>query len=268
MKNLLILILCIPIISHAQIPEGYYDSVSHQTGEELKAVLHYIIKDHKEYPYSAKTTDVWDILKIADRDPDDSTMVIGIYSGFSMDAEAEYNKGQGWNREHIWAKSRGDFGTSKGAGTDLHHLRVADISTNSARNNRNFDNGGEQYIDASGFYNGETQAYKNDENWSWEAPDNVKGDVAREMFYMAVRYEGDNNEPDLELTDSLYNKSSKAPYHAKLSVLLEWHDSDPVDSLERVRNDIVYGFQGNRNPFIDHPEFIELIYSSEGNSGK
>ncbi|MFC2126735.1 endonuclease I family protein [Bacteroidota bacterium] len=245
----------------AQVPVGYYDSITNQTGKELKSVLHNIIKDHKEYPYTSTSTDVWDILKVADQDPNDSSMVIGIYSGFSMDAVEEYNKGQGWNREHIWAKSRGDFGTSKGAGTDLHHLRAADISTNSTRNNRNFDNGGDKYIDKTGFYNGETQSYKNDDNWSWQPRDEVKGDVARMMFYMTVRYEGDADEPDLELIDSLLHRSSKAPVHAMLSVLLEWHEMDSVNEAEKRRNDIIYSFQGNRNPFIDNPDWVSLIFN-------
>ena len=265
MKNksyIIFYLILIPIITIAQIPENYYGSVTTHSGEELKSVLHNIIKDHREYPYSAKKTDVWDILKEADKDPSDSTMVIGIYSGFSMDAEKEYNKGQGWSREHVWAKSRGDFGTKKGAGTDLHHLRAADVSTNSARNNRNFDNGGDKYIDIAGYYHGATNSYVNDSTWSWEARDEVKGDVARMMFYMVVRYEGERKEPDLELTDSLFTRTSKAPLHSKLSVLLEWHRTDPVDSLERVRNDVVYSFQGNRNPFIDHPEWVELIWDN------
>jgi len=257
-KLILILLLLSPSFSFAQIPAHYYNSVSNQIGQELKSTLHQIIKGHKEFPYSSKSTDVWDILKISDQDPNDSACVIGFYSGFSMDANTEYNNGQGWNREHVWAKSRGDFGTKKGAGTDLHHLRAADISTNSARNNRNFDNGGEQYIDVSGFYNGQTNSFKNDSIWCWEARDEVKGDVARMMFYMVVRYE--ESELDLELTDSLFNRSSKAPLHSKLSVLLEWHKVDPVDSLERVRNNIIYSYQNNRNPFIDHPEWVELIW--------
>ena len=257
-KSFLTFLLSLPLFSLAQIPPHYYASISNQTREELKIGLHNIIKDHKEFPYSAKTTDVWDILKIADQDPMDSTCVIGFYSAFSMDAALEYNNGQGWNREHVWAKSRGDFGTKKGAGTDLHHLRAADISTNSARNNRNFNIGGEQYIDVSGFYNGATNSFKNNSNWSWEPRDEVKGDVARMMFYMAVRYE--QPELDLELTDSLFNKSVKAPLHASLSVLLEWHQCDPVDSAEVKRNGIIYSFQNNRNPFIDHPEWVDLIW--------
>ena len=90
----------------------------------------------------------------------------------------------------------------------------------------------------------------------------MQGDVARMMFYMAVRYEGNENEPDLELTDSLQHKSSKVPVHARLSVLLEWHEADPVDSLEIRRNDIIYEYQRNRNPFIDRPEYVGILWGS------
>ena len=93
----------------------------------------------------------------------------------------------------------------------------------------------------------------------------MKGDVARMIFYMTVRYEGDDSEPDLELTETLQRKSSKAPLHARLSVLLEWHLNDPVDDIERRRSDIIYSYQGNRNPFIDNPEYVGMIWDNGGN---
>ena len=131
--------LLISVQLTAQIPSGYYNGASGQSGATLKSTLHDIIKGHTEYPYSSSGTDVWDILKVADKDPNNSNNVIGLYSNFSMNAAAEYANGAGWNREHVWAKSRGNFGTSPGPGTDLHHLRATDITTNSARDNRNFD---------------------------------------------------------------------------------------------------------------------------------
>ncbi len=79
------------------------------------------------------------------------------------------------------------------------------------------------------------------------------------LFYMAVRYEGTDSYPDLELNDQVNNGS--APYHGKLSVLLEWHEADPVDDFERHRNEVIYSqFQHNRNPFIDHPEWVAEIW--------
>ena len=131
----------------AQIPEDYYSSADGLSGEELKTALYNIIKDHTEYPYTSSSTDVWDILKETDRDTANAENVILFYTGWSVNAAQEYNSGSGWNREHVWAKSRGDFGTTPGPGTDVHHLRPADISVNSARNNRWFDNCTEPYYD-------------------------------------------------------------------------------------------------------------------------
>lgn len=247
-------------LANAQAPAGYYDAAVGLEGDNLKAALYTIIKGHTAYPYSSTSTDVWDILKETDRDPNNPANVLGIYSGFSMDAAKEYDSGNGWNREHVWAKSRGDFGTTLGAGTDVHHLRAADISTNSARNNRNFDEADIQYIDGSGTYQGTTNSYTSDTEWVWEVPENVKGDVARMIFYMATRYEGENGEPDLELVEELQDRLSKEPFHARLSVLVQWHLNDPVDERERQRNEVIYSYQKNRNPYIDHPEYVCSVW--------
>jgi endonuclease I len=247
----------------SQIPAGYYDSSSGLTGNELKSSLHQIIDNHIEFPYTSNNTDVWDILKEADRDPNNTNNVIGIYSGFSMVASEEYANGNGWNREHVWAKSRGDFGTTLGAGTDAHHLRAADISTNSARNNRNFDNCTDPYTDESGIYSGPTESFTSSSEYVWQPRASVKGDVARMLFYMTVRYEGTNGEQDLELTEVLLSDTDKTPFHAKTATLLQWHKEDPVDAAERTRNDIVYSYQQNRNPFIDHPEYVCEIYTCD-----
>lgn len=265
------IVMAFTINLSAQIPSGYYNNAQGKTGTVLKSALHDIIDGHTEYTYSSSGTDVWDILKVADRDPANANNVIGLYSGFSMNAAAEYASGAGWNREHVWAKSRGDFGTSRGAGTDLHHLRAADISTNSARNNRNFDEATTQYVDGSGNYQGSTQSYTSSTDWIWEPRDEVKGDVARMILYMVVRYEGDAGEPDLELTDTYLSSTNKSPIHGKASVLLAWHIADPVSAAEQNRNDVVYSYQGNRNPFIDHPEYACEVFSSycsgNGNNG-
>lgn len=253
--------------SQAQIPAGYYDAANGKTGSQLKAALNDIISGHTTYPYSSSSTDVWDILKDADKDPNNSANVIGIYSGFSMDAAAEYNNGDGWNREHVWAKSRGDFGTSEGAGTDCHHLSVADISTNGARGNMNFSYGDTYYVDTQGTYSGSTLSKTSSTEDVWEPRDEVKGDVARMLFYMATRYEGENGEIDLELTETLLSATDNSPYHGKLSVLLEWHQQDPVSTAEIQRNDIIYSYQNNRNPFIDHPEYACEIYSCTSSGG-
>lgn len=183
--------------SFAQAPDAYYASGNGASGDVLKTILHDVVKDHVEFPYTSSNTDTWDILKESDRDTANSENVILLYSGWSVNAAQEYSSGAGWSREHVWAKSHGDFGTTLGAGTDCHHLRPCDISVNSARGNDDFDIGGNIYVDGDG----ETQS-KTDAD-SWEPRDEVKGDVARMIFYMAVRYEGENGEPDLEILDEV-----------------------------------------------------------------
>jgi endonuclease I len=224
----------------------------------LKAKLNLIIRGHKEFPYTSKNTDVWDILKQTDRDTLNPSNVILLYNGISTNGEQEYNSGKGWTREHVWAKSRGDFGTKSGPGTDVHALRPADVAVNAARNNRWFANCSEEYIDDGV----PTGSYTSSIEWVWRPRDEVKGDVARMIFYMAVRYEGHNGEPDLEVVDSIpSDKNTKLPIHAKLSDLLEWHLADPVSDAEIRRNDIIYyNYQRNRNPFIDHPEYVMKIW--------
>lgn len=254
------LMLLAAVTLTAQIPDNYYQSTQNLTGEELKESLHLIVRDHITYPYTSDDTDVWDILKVADRDPENPENVLGIYSEFSMNAELEYNGGSGWNREHIWPQSKGEFGTSEGAGTDVHHLRASDISTNSARSNRFFDIAPNPYYDEGGFHNGPTDCYTSSDRWVWEPRDEVKGDIARMIFYMAVRYEGTNGETDLELTDEILPSDDNSPLMGKASRLIEWHIADPVSDAERERNDIIYSYQNNRNPFIDKPEYVCLIW--------
>jgi endonuclease I len=259
-KILIILTFAIlsPFLSLSQIPQGLYDSIQDLSGEGLKTALHEIIKDHTEFPYTSSNMDVWDILKKTDRDTLNPDNVILFYSGWSVNAEQEYNSGNGWTREHVWAKSHGDFGTTMGAGTDIHHLRPADVTVNSARNNKDFDMGGEIYVDGDGT----TECFSDAD--SWEPRDIVKGDVARMLFYIVVRYEGEDGEPDLELVDTVnsvdLNETDKG-FHGKLSTLLQWHISDPVDDYERNRNDTIFIYQGNRNPFIDHPEYVSEIWA-------
>ena len=227
-------------------PGDYYDATNGKSGEQLKSALHDIIDDHTEISYS----NVWEALRETDEDPSNSNNVILLYTGRSQGKNENGGNADDWNREHVWAKSHGDFGTSMGPGTDLHHLRPTDASVNSSRSNLDFDEGGSEHTEAAGNY------YDSD---SWEPRDSVKGDVARMIFYMDVRYEGDSGEPDLELNNQVNNGS--APYHGKLSVLLEWHEEDPVDDLERRRNEIIYtDYQHNRNPFIDHPEWVAEIW--------
>lgn len=237
--------------------EPYYSGLEGLKGTNLAEGLYQKIKGHKTVTYRQS----YDILMELDRDPDNPENIEGIFSDFSINAATKYADGNGWNREHIWAKSRGDFGNAPGPGTDLHHLRASDVSTNSARNNRSFDVADEPYFDEDGIAKGETGCFTSNSEWVWEPRDERKGDIARMLFYMAIRYKGENGEPDLKLVDYTPGRGDKSPIHGKLSTLLNWHEADPVDDKERKRNDLIHDkYQGNRNPFIDYPEFAKMIW--------
>lgn len=231
-----------------QYDNTYYANAMNKSGTALKSALHDIIDDHTEISYTA----VWDALRYTDEDPNNSNNVILLYTGRS---QSKYDNGglvDQWNREHVWAKSHGNFGTTPGAGTDLHHLRPTDVSVNSSRGNLDFDMGGSPH----------SEAYLcNYDSDSWEPRDEVKGDIARMIFYMAVRYEGDvSGEVDLEINEQVANGSD--PFIGKLSVLKAWNEQDPVDDFERHRNDVIFeNYQFNRNPFIDHPEWVNSIWN-------
>lgn len=225
--------------------EKYYSSANGLTGNSLKAELNRIIKKHKTFSYS----DAWKALIETDEDPNNPSNFILIYTGRSIPKTSTYPL---WNREHVWAKSHGNFGTSNGPGTDLHHLRPADVSVNSTRGNKDFDIGGMEDKEAAGNFT---------DNDSWEPRDEVKGDIARMIFYMAVRYEGNDGYVDLEITEGVNSSPNKEPLHGNLSVLKSWNELDPVSDMEKARNDEIYiNWQGNRNPFIDHPEWVNLIW--------
>ena len=167
----------------AQIPDGYYDGTDDLEGEALVDALHDIIDNHDEYSYD----DLRDfLLRETDEDPDNPNNVILLYTGRSQPKSTFGGGADDWNREHVWAKSHGDFGNTPPAGTDAHHIRPTDASVNSSRGNLDFDNGGSQHSEATGCYF---------DNNSWEPRDEVKGDVARMIFYMEVRYDGSDGMP-------------------------------------------------------------------------
>jgi endonuclease I len=261
------------------VPSGYYDGIEDLTGDTLKDRLNDIITGHTEYPYTSTSTDVWDMLRDADEDPNNADNVILFYSGYSWpkecqdtnkdllpdycfegnDRDASYTE---WNREHIWSKSRGDFGDDGlTAHNDAHHLVPAERVMNSIKNNRLFEDchdGDDTNVEDRGYGNYTCN------DWEFEPRDEVKGDVARMLFYMAVRYEGEDGDyVDLELAnDADASKDSFLPLYGDLDDLLRWHLEDPVSEWEIERNETIYQYQGNRNPFIDYPELVELIWGS------
>lgn len=202
--------------------------------------------------------EVWSALTQTDEDPNNSDNVILIYSGRSI---AKTSNGSGdasqdpdnWNREHSWPSSHGFSSDSFEAYTDIHQLRPADISVNSTRGNLDFDVSDNSISEAPGSYV---------DSDSFEPRDEVKGDIARMMMYMDTRYEGDSADstPDLVLVDR--ETTSGEPALGKLCTLLAWHEFDPVDDTELERHDKIYQYQGNRNPYVDNPDWVDIVYPS------
>lgn len=259
----------------ANPPPGYYDAASGLSGETLRLALHGIIDDHQRFPYTSSATDTWDIVGAADEDPLNPDNVITIYRNTSVPWSSQ-NTADGWNREHTWPSSYGytNDNACNYPYSDVHHLRAASPSYNSSRSNRLYD-------DCTGTCDSlvaEGTAFTNlasgvGSEGSWQVWEDRRGDVARGIFYTDTRYEGGSHsvtgcaEPDLRVTDSraLIVSNTEAnlsvAYMGLLSTLLKWHVEDPVSPEEQLRNDVVFGFQQNRNPFVDHPEYVCLIWS-------
>ncbi|KQZ75289.1 ribonuclease [Nocardioides sp. Root151] len=227
--------------------DDYYADALGKTGPQLRSALHTIISTQTKLSYDQ----VWNALKATDEDPNNPSNVILFYSGISRSKSLNGGGENDWNREHVWAKSHGDFGTATGPGTDIHHLRPTDVSVNSIRGNKDFDNGGGAVSECSDCA---TDAD------SFEPSDAVKGDVARMILYMSIRYEGGDGFANLEPNDLVNNGAN--PYMGRLSVLLQWNAADPPSAFEKHRNDVIFDqFQHNRNPFIDHPEWANAIWN-------
>lgn len=206
------------------------------------------------YPYSSTATDVWDIVKEADRDPLAEGRIRLLYTRYSIAPGAAGREHRsGWNREHVWPKSLGGVMSTDapGIGTDAHNLFCADPSVNSTRRNKIFDVGGRRVVDASPApgYDGATGC-RTDED-SWEPPEEAKGVVARAVFYMACAY----SDLGLRLVESPRGEFEMG----KLSVLLDWNRRFPPDACERRRNAVVASYQGCENPFIRDPALAERV---------
>lgn len=240
--------------------DSYYESVRGLKGEELKEGLHNIIKGHKTFGYSSLGQEDWETVDV---DPFNSSNFYVIYEGSKK-------KGYSVNKEHTWAKSHGSFGTSAPAGSDLHNLRGSNSNLNSTRGNLDF--GAVDHTSGNSIYKSFSWANADMEgNYRdnyFEPKDSWKGDVARIIFYMATRYDG-GSEPELEvggnIDHSRFNDftSGASGLHGNFADLYEWATSgiDPVSDYEVNRNNLVDQlYQHNRNPFIDHPEFIVMIY--------
>ena len=134
-----------------------------------------------------------------------------------------------WNREHVWPKSHGDFDAGDPfevpAYTDAHNLKPVDHSMNTLRGEKDFENGGEVVFNGSSL----TDCFST--NSTFEPRNEVKGDIARMIFYMDLRYEGGSGEPNLVVVEGLTTYPN--PQIGSLSTLLEWHEQDPPDAFEK-----------------------------------
>ena len=271
----------------AQAPPGYYANVDPSSPASLRLTLHQVIDDHTRIPYTSSQTDTWNVLNQSEQDPQNSSRIIDVYRN------ASYQKISGgigvYNREHTWPKS---YGFPDGSGsypyTDCHQLYLCDGSYNTSRINRPFafssGFGTERTTLFTNGAGGGSGVYPGNSNWydsvgpngRWEAWGDRRGDVARALFYLDVRYEGGSHspsgdpEPNLILTDNINlvvqsntGNNEQVAYMGYLSTLLQWHDEDPVDQRDLDRNDVVFSYQGNRNPFIDHPEWADCLFANQ-----
>ena len=238
------------VSAFSQIPSYYNDVNLTFTGSILKDELATkIISTHTTY--ISYTPGVWDALKQTDVDPTDASKVLLIYGWNDSDSDITNDRTRGlnnhgggsgvWNREHVFSKSLANpnLGTS-GPGADAHNLRPCDAQRNSSRSNRKFaDGSGNSGITAAGH---------------WYPGDEWKGDVARMMMYMYLRY-GNQTLPTGVAVGVVNATDSNM-----INLFLEWNAEDPVSTVELQRNPVLEGVQGNRNPFIDNPAFATQIW--------
>jgi endonuclease I len=254
MRTLLsFLALCFVYSSFAQVP-AYYSSVNlSATGQSLKNNLASKVISSQNQTVSY-TPGVWNALRQTDLAANSTSKVVLIYGYNDSDGNAStdrtrsiYSNGGGstdWNREHVYPKSLGTptFGNS-GPGSDPHQVRASDVSRNASRGNRKFASGsGNSAITSQG---------------NWYPGDEFKGDVARIILYMYVRYGTRCLPKNVGVGNTVSNDQNM------VELFLQWNAEDPVSSLETQRNDIVENLIGSRNPFIDNPAFATQIWGGQ-----
>ena len=244
---------------------GYYDSLEGLSGNALKQAVQDIIAAPTVRLHSY--ADIWDIIRTADQNPENSNQIWDMYLEIPMaklDQQTTSSIVGKWNREHIFCQSRGGFevangDTADGIGvwnstsaasfvdgvSDAHHIRAENGQENTSRNNKNYGtvNSATVYAGPSG-----TQG-------SW------RGDVARALFYMAVRFDG-LNVVNGDPSEYLPSTSIASGNIGDLATLLVWNHSDPRDDFEMNRNNYIYTWQMNRNPFIDYPLLVDYIFGA------
>jgi endonuclease I len=247
----IVAVLLVASIAQAQYdpPAGYYTTAT-GTGATLKAQLNAIIDQHTVISYSNRAAPLKDL----DKDAVNPSNVLLIYSGYTV-AASQFPSGTA-NTEHLWVQTYGIDNDATAYG-DLFNLRPSDVDVNSARADKYYDNGGTLPADP------EAPLCRADSD-SWEPRDADKGDIARAMFYMDTRYEGDSNDGltrNLVLTDNTALITTSNNYMGKLSALIEWNYLYPVSTEEKARNHKIFTtYQHNRNPYVDHPEYVWAVF--------
>lgn len=267
----------------------YYQNITATSGKPLAGQLHDLITStHRTYTtYDDNGRNGYQ--KETDRYYENGSPVNGyiyeFYSGVKWPDGWNSNAGNtngGYNREHVWcqSKSTGLWGTT-GGGADMHHIRPSETRLNSTRGNDPFGevlNRESNKVYAK-FGNNSTYALGGYQaGGTFEPLDNKKGDVARIVLYLYLHYNsysvsslfdgyastnGDNGSSSYFATTllPLTNITANNTEEDALKMLLRWNSSDPVDDIERRRNDKVASYQGNRNPFIDNSDYANLIWS-------
>ena len=262
----------------AQIPAYYLSVDFYQDGNELKDDLSTLITaTHTTLiPYTipppSSSIDTWDVVHQSDADVSISGNVVLIYGYNDSDNITKNDRTRPiadqasgfcigyWNREHVFAKSLANptLETSPaGSGTDVHNLRAADCQMNSTRNNRFYINasGNSDIVHIEGHPICDRGPGGNPEGCFYPG-DEFKGDVARIIMYMYLRYPTQCEPINIGIGSTSYSNDADMP-----NIFLEWNEEDPVSEFERNRNDVIFSFQGNRNPFIDNPYLATLIWN-------
>jgi len=271
----------------AALAGGYYADIDASNPESLRLTLHGVIDDHQRFPYTSGSTDTWDILELAEQDAMDPGRIVDVYRNASY---VKIGGGVGvYNREHTWPNSYGypNDNASNYPYTDTHALMLSNSSYNSSRGNKPFGlcsvSCVEYVTDLTNGTGGGSGVFPGNSNWAnptyWQVWQGKRGNVARGLLYLDVRYEGGTHgstgvaEPDMRLTDdpgliqTSGGQNASVAYMGLLSVLIAWHEADPPDESEVLRNDVIQSFQGNRNPFIDHPEWVGCLHLGECGGG-
>ena len=247
------------VLSGASDPDNGYTAMRHN---ELFSALHTLMTATHSYKSSYTGYDKGSLAYFwASTDAVESS---GTYVMFYSDVMAD-TAGIKLNREHIWPKSRASYVQSNG-GADLHHLRPAVSTLNNAKSDHLFGDINGVYTDGvnAGSVNGAVCYWVKKDADLFECKDDVKGDVARILLYVYCRWEQPNLYTDIEPALLPPNENNGTNNGKKviedLDTLLRWCEEDPVDTWEMRRNDLVESVQGNRNVFIDYPEYAWQVF--------